>query len=160
MKSRRFLCWIGLSVALGFTAAVSGQTYYVSPTGSDINSGTSPGSPWQSLSKVDSTTFAPGSQILFQSGGNWYGQQLSASSSGTPTDPITYGCYGSGPNPTFWGSVVVPASSFEPVAGEPDTYFYPTTTTVNAFLVNHQFTDNASLVSSQTTDAGNISYVE
>jgi len=160
MKSRRFLCVIGLSVALGFTGSAWGQTYYVSPTGSDSNTGTSPNSPWRSLSKVDSTNFAPGSQILFQSGGDWYGQQLSASSSGTPSDPITYGSYGSGANPTFWGSVVMPASAFEPVAGEPDTYFFPTATPVNAFLVNHQFTDNASLVSTQTTDAGNISYVE
>ncbi|MGD0388795.1 MAG: hypothetical protein ABSC42_07560 [Tepidisphaeraceae bacterium] len=151
---------IGLSVALGFTGKVWGQTYYVSPTGSDGNSGTSPSSPWQTLSKVDSMDFAPGSQILFQAGGNWYGQQLSANSSGTPSNPITYGSYGSGANPTFWGSVIVPASSFEPVSGEPDTYFYPTTTPANAFLVNHQFTDNASLVSGQTTDAGNISYVE
>ena len=160
MKLRRFLCLIGLSAALGFTGQAWGQTYYVSPAGSDSNSGTSPSSPWQTLSKVDSTAFAPGAQILFQAGGNWYGQQLSASSSGTPSDPIVYGSYGSGPNPTFWGSVVVPASSFAPVSGQPDTYFYPTTTPVNAFLVNHQFTDNATMVSSQTTEAGNISYVE
>jgi hypothetical protein len=159
MKSRQCLCLIGLSIALVHTA-VWGQTYYVSPTGSDSNSGTSSSSPWQSLSNVDSTTFAPGSQILFQAGGNWYGQQLTTTSSGTPSDPITYGSYGSGANPIFWGSVVVPSSSFEPVTGEPDTYFYPTTTTVNAFLVNHQFTHDASLVSNQTTDAGNISYVE
>jgi autotransporter-associated beta strand protein len=137
-----------------------GQTYYVSPTGSDSNSGTSSSSPWQSLAKVDSTTFAPGSQILFQDGGNWYGQQLVANQSGTTSQPITYGSYGSGANPTFWGSVIVPSSSFEPVSGEPDTYFYPTTTPVNAFLVNHQFTHNSNLVSGQTTDAGNISFVE
>jgi autotransporter-associated beta strand protein len=159
MKSRRLL-YCATSFALLPLGQAWGQTYYVSPTGNDNNSGTSPNSPWQSLSKVDSTNFAPGSQILFQAGGNWYGQQLSASSSGTPSDPITYSSYGAGPNPTFWGSVIVPASSFEPVAGEPNTYFYPTTTPVNAFLVNHQFTDNANLVSNQTTDAGNISYVE
>src|ERR1700683_1347544 len=106
MKFRRFLCLAGLSAALGLTGSVWGQMYYVSPTGSDSNDGTSPSSPWQTLAKGDSTTRAPGSQILFQDGGNWYGQQLSASSSGTPTDPITYGSYGSGANPTFWGSVV------------------------------------------------------
>ena len=137
-----------------------GQMYYVSPTGSDSNGGTSPNSPWQTLTKVDSTTFSPGSQILFQDGGNWYGQQLVANQSGTPSQPITYGSYGSGANPTFWGSVVVPSSSFEPVSGEPDTYFYPTTTPVNSFLVNHQFTHNATLVSGQSSEAANISYVE
>ncbi|MGA2440725.1 MAG: autotransporter-associated beta strand repeat-containing protein, partial [Tepidisphaeraceae bacterium] len=159
MKSWRVL-YCATSFALSPLGQAWCQVYYVSPTGSDSNSGTSPNSPWRTLSKVDSTNFAPGSQILFQAGGNWYGQQLSASSSGTPSNPITYGSYGAGVNPTFWGSVIVPASSFEPVAGEPNTYFYPSTTPVNAFLVNHQFTHNASLVSNQTTDAGNISYVE
>jgi autotransporter-associated beta strand protein len=152
--------YLATSLALAPIGQALGQVYYVSPTGSDSNSGTSASSPWQTLAKVDSTTFSPGSQVLFQDGSNWYGQQLAPISSGTVSQPITYGSYGSGANPTFWGSVNVPSSSFEPVYDEPDTYFYPTTTTVNAFLVNHQFTHNASLVSGQSTDAGNISYVE
>jgi len=43
-------------------------TYYVSPTGSDVNSGTNPNVPWGSVAKVDATTFQPGDQILFQYG--------------------------------------------------------------------------------------------
>jgi hypothetical protein len=136
-----------------------GQTYYVSPTGSDSNSGLSPESPWQSLSKVDSTTFAPGSTILFQDGGQWY-DQLTATSSGTTSAPITYGSYGSGTQPIFWGSNVVSPSAFQPVSGAADTYTYSTDTTVNSFLVNHQFSYSASLASGSSTDATNISYVE
>jgi len=160
MKSRRAL-YLATSMVLAPAGLALGQTtYYVSPTGSDSNSGTSPSSPWQSLNKVDATSFAPGSQILFQDGGNWYGQQLVPDSAGTASQPITYGSYGTGANPTFWGSVIVPSTSFQPVYDEANTYYLPTTTTVNSFLVNHTFTNNASLVSGVTTDAGNISYVE
>ncbi len=151
---------IVLVICCGLAGQAAGNIYYVSPTGNDNNSGISANSPWQTLSKVNSTSFAPGSDILFQDGGNWYGQQLIASSSGTPSDPITYGNYGTGTDPTFWGSVVVPATAFEPVANATNTYFYPTTTTVNSFLVNHQFTHSASLVSGLSTAAGNIGYVE
>ena len=134
-----------------------GTTYYVSPTGSDSNNGTSPGSAWQSVTKVDDTNFSAGDQILFQDGGNWYGS-LNATSSGTTSQPIVYGSYGSGTDPTFWGSNVVSAASFQTVSGT--TYSYASSTAVTSFFVNDQFTHSAALVSGQSTDAGNISYVE
>ena len=176
---RRCLQLFALSIGLAataFTRPAAAQTYYVSPTGSDNNSGTSASSPWQSLSKVDSTTFAPGSQILFQAGGNWYGQQLVASSSGTVNDPITYGMYGTGADPTFWGSVPLNSSQFQPVAGSSNTYFMPTTTVDNTWASyspaantsapvtsvfnNGQFLNSAALATGQSTDSANISYVE
>jgi autotransporter-associated beta strand protein len=132
-------------------------TYYVSPTGSDSNTGASPLTPWQSVTKVDSTNFNPGDQVLFQTGGNWYGS-LNATSSGSASQPIVYGSYGSGADPTFWGSDIVPGSSFQPVSGT--TYTYSTSTPVTSFFVNDQFAHSAVLVSGQTTDAGNISYVQ
>ncbi len=172
----RFYRALAIAAGLGIASVAFGQTYYVSPTGSDSNSGTSASSPWQSLSKVDSTTFSPGSQILFQAGGNWYGQQLVASSSGTTTAPITYGMYGTGAAPTFWGSVPLNNSQFQPVAGSSGTYFMPTTTVdstwasysptvtasapVTSVFNNHQFLNSATLATGQTTDSTNISYVE
>ena len=42
----------------------SGSTYYVCPTGSDSNDGRSAAAPWQTLAKVASTTFVPGTSIL------------------------------------------------------------------------------------------------
>jgi autotransporter-associated beta strand protein len=143
----------------GLAPRALATTYYVSPTGNDNNTGTSSSSPWQSVTKIDATTFQPGDQILFQAGGNWYGS-LNATSSGTAASPITYGSYGSGADPTFWGSNIVSASSFQPVSGATNTYTYSTSTPVTSFFVNDQFTHSASLVSGQTTDAGNISYVE
>jgi len=149
---------IAIAVAAGCQCALA-TTYYVSPTGSDSNSGTSTSSPWQSVTQVDNSTFQPGDQILFQTGGNWYGS-LNASSSGTTANPIVYGSYGTGPNPTFWGSNIVSSSSFQPVAGAADTYTYSTPTQVNSFFTNDQFSVSAALASGQTTDAGNISYVK
>jgi hypothetical protein len=110
---------------------------------------------------VDATSFAPGSTILFQDGGNWYGSQLIAQS-GTPAQPITYASYGSGPSPTFWGSVPISYSALEPVAGTVSgtTYFIPMNTPVNAFFINHQFTQNADLLTNSTSQAANIAYVE
>ena len=133
-------------------------TYYVSPTGSDSNTGASPLTPWQSVTKVDNTNFNPGDEVLFQAGANWYGS-LSATSSGSVNQPIVYGSYGSGADPTFWGSDIVPGSSrFQPVSGT--TYTYSTSTPVTSFFVNDQFAHSAVLVSGQTTDTGNISYVQ
>jgi hypothetical protein len=138
------------------------QTYYVNAlTGSDSNTGLAPGQAWQSLTNVDDTNFAPGASILFAAGQNWYGT-LTATTSGTAVNPITYGAYGAGTNPTIWGSDPVVASAFtgiDNVSGD-ETYTYSTATTVNSFLVNHQFTHSASLVSGQTTDAANVTYVE
>src|ERR1700722_2957939 len=135
-RSHGALC-IAVSTVFGYAAAARGQaTYYGSPTGSDTNPGLSPSQPWASLAKVDSTNFAPGSTILFQAGGNWY-DSLNVPSSGTPTAPITYGSYGAGPNPTFWGSNILNASAFTQIAGTPasdPTYSMTYSTTVNSMF--------------------------
>ena len=39
--------------------------YYISSSGSDTNPGTQ-ALPWQTINKVNSTTFSPGDEILFQ----------------------------------------------------------------------------------------------
>ncbi len=94
-------------IAAPSAAASVGTTYYVSTSGHDANSGTSPSSPWASLSKVDGTTFQPGDRILFQAGDSWTGQ-LWPKGSGTSGAPITIGSYGSGNKPSFAGAGQVP----------------------------------------------------
>ena len=74
-------------------------TYYVSSsTGSDSNSGLSPSSPWQSLSKVNTVTLAPGDEVLLKDGDTWTGQTLVPQGSGTASAPITISDYGGMPN--------------------------------------------------------------
>ncbi|GAB3168298.1 hypothetical protein GCM10027059_30690 [Myceligenerans halotolerans] len=86
--------------------AATGTTYYVSATGSDTNTGTSSDQPWRSLSKVNSTTFQPGDEILLRSGDTWTGQ-LWPKGSGTDGEPITIDRYGSGAKPSIAGGGTV-----------------------------------------------------
>lgn len=79
-------------------------TYYVDATGgNDGFAGTSTGSPWQTVGKVNSSSFLPGDQILFKRGETWY-EALAIPSSGTAGQPITFGAYGSGDLPLFDGT--------------------------------------------------------
>jgi hypothetical protein len=76
--------------------------YYISATGNDSNNGTTTGTPWQTLSKVNSTTFTAGDQILFKKGDSFYGS-LTIAYSGNSGNPIIYDSYGTGDNPIITG---------------------------------------------------------
>ena len=78
--------------------------------GSDSNDGTA-GNPWLTISKVNSYTYTPGDQILFNRGDTWR-EQLTVPSSGDGSTgaghgPITIGAYGSGVKPIISGADVV-----------------------------------------------------
>lgn len=79
------------------------KDYYVSNSGNDRNSGTSPSRPWKTISKVNKSWFNPGSVIHFKCGDVWREQLVAAS--GNAGGYITYTSYGSGPKPLFLGSV-------------------------------------------------------
>ena len=94
-----------LLVALfGFLSNVIGQTtYYIdSVDGSDSNNGLSEGAAWQSIGKVNQSTFLPGNRILFKSGREFSGK-LIPPSSGDSSNPITFGKYGGVTRPTING---------------------------------------------------------
>jgi hypothetical protein len=82
--------------------------YYVSPTGSDSNSGTSAATAWQNISRVNqiSSSLQPGDKVLFQRGGTYRGK-LTISSNGTAAAKIEVGAYGTGARPIIKGSVAV-----------------------------------------------------
>jgi Fibronectin type III domain len=87
----------------GELATKFNTTYYIDDVnGSDTNDGLSEGQAWQSLDRVNSTTFQPGDAILFKSGGKWTGQ-LWPKGSGTEGLPITIGKYGDGNLPLIQG---------------------------------------------------------
>ena len=74
-------------------AQIAGQTYYIdSQNGDDANSGHSAASAWKTLTKVNSTTFAPGDRILFRSGTSFTGQ-LWPKGSGKEGAPIVIDKY-------------------------------------------------------------------
>jgi len=77
--------------------ASGGTVYYVSPSGRDSNSGTAPTAAWQTIAKVDATTFQPGDSVLFQGGSTFSGSiTFGAASRGAAASPITVGSYGTG----------------------------------------------------------------
>ena len=77
--------------------------YYIDPSGNDLNSGTSTSTAWQSIAKVNASTFSPGDNILCKRGGTWTGQ-LHPLGSGNSTSQITLGAYGTGAKPLIDGA--------------------------------------------------------
>lgn len=76
--------------------------YYVSNSGDDDNIG-SESAPWQTIAKVNASSFAAGDNIYFNKGDTWY-EELVIPSSGVSGSPITIGSYGSGAAPIIDGS--------------------------------------------------------
>ena len=74
--------------------------YYISTAGSDTNDGLTTATPWQTLSKVNGFTFAPGDIISFNGGQAWTGTgsapALTIAQSGSSGSPITINSYGTG----------------------------------------------------------------
>jgi hypothetical protein len=69
--------------------------YYVSPSGDDTDSGTSPAAAWRTISRVNQATFLPGDSVLFQGGATFTGSLVfGPADAGTPTNPITISSYG------------------------------------------------------------------
>lgn len=72
-------------------AAGATTTYYVSSSsGNDGNSGTSPGSAFRTIAKVNTLNLQPGDQVRLFCGDLWRNERLVASKSGTAAEPITF----------------------------------------------------------------------
>src|SRR5438128_6668622 len=95
LRRHVFIClaltiWVGAAMAQT-NATCSGTTYYVSNSGSDINSGTSTGSSWKTIAKVVSfeSSLVAGDCVLFQRGGTWSEQFNITHINGASGSPIT-----------------------------------------------------------------------
>ena len=91
MKRLLFVC------CLFICNAIHAKSYYISAAGSDVNSGTSPASPWQTISKVNSFTFALNDSILFKRGNIFYGGIVVRGAN------LNFGAYGTGAKPIISG---------------------------------------------------------
>lgn len=87
----RRLC-LALALLLSSTAAFA-TNYYVAYDGNDNNDGLSFSTPWKTIDKVNSQTFAAGDQILFKNGGVYRGT-LRILQSGAVGNPIVLGTWG------------------------------------------------------------------
>jgi len=101
IKQTLLVLLLGHCSLLNFAA-----TYYVSNAGNDSNSGLSTSLPWQTLTKVNSSAFKPGDQILFKCGDTFYGT-IVVSGTGNSSLPVTYSSYGSGNKPVITGFTTI-----------------------------------------------------
>ena len=98
-----------ISLFIGFVPIVSaaGTTYYVdSAAGNDDSNGKSTNTPWKTLTKVNSVTFAAGDQILLKADCLW-SRQLVLHGSGTACSAKQAGVYGTGSKPIINAGGVV-----------------------------------------------------
>jgi hypothetical protein len=91
--------------------AAGATTYYVSPSGSDSNNGTSPTTPIKTLGRASGLGLNPGDQVLLERGATFSGK-LAVWRSGTAGAPITIGAYGSGSNPIVTGDCLEVGGSY------------------------------------------------
>jgi hypothetical protein len=80
---------------------VSGARYVDSAGGNDANPGTSPAAAWRTLARVSGAALNPGDRVLLKRGAAWTGETLAITRSGSGTNPIVIGAYGSGPLPVI-----------------------------------------------------------
>jgi hypothetical protein len=94
-----------LAISILTACSLYATDYYVSPTGNDNSNGTSTGTAWKTITRVNNSAFSyqPGDRILFQRGGTWRGEVIMGTS-GTGAQNITIGAYGSGAKPLIKGS--------------------------------------------------------
>lgn len=90
--------------------------YYVSNTGSDAANGLTTGTAWQTVAKVNSSTFVAGDSVLFEKGGIWR-ETLTMPSSGSSGNHIITGSYGTGNKPSINANDVVTSWSSESLNG-------------------------------------------
>lgn len=78
---------------------LKGRIYYVSTKGNDANDGLSPETPIQTLEAIDSLIIEKGDAVLFERGCIWRIYEIFNVRTG-----VTYGSYGEGRKPMFYGS--------------------------------------------------------
>jgi hypothetical protein len=94
---------VNLETSTKLRLAAVGTSYYVdSSGGNDANNGSSAGTAWRSLAKVNGFTFQPGDELLFKAGEVWSGQ-LHPKGSGNSANIIAIDQYGTGNKPRFDG---------------------------------------------------------
>ena len=90
---------VGSSGGVGtFTpVAITGRTFYVSPSGSDSNDGTSPDRAWKTVRQVNwHGELQPGDGVLFEGGATFADDTLMPEQGGAAGRPIVFGSYGQG----------------------------------------------------------------
>jgi len=85
------------------TLFCSATNYYVKNAGSDAANGLTPATAWQTINKINTSTFSAGDTIFFNKGDTWR-ETLTVPSSGSLIHYIVFTSYGTGDKPRILGS--------------------------------------------------------
>ncbi|MBN1950891.1 MAG: cadherin domain-containing protein [Bacteroidales bacterium] len=115
LKLGSSLGWIAVVGIVAFQLLIPSEVlatnyYFSTIRGNDGNSGTSPGSPWATISKMQSTvnSLKAGDVIYLERGSVWYKAELDFQyRKGTSSNPIRIRPYGEGPMPILSGEKVL-----------------------------------------------------
>ena len=80
-----------------FTTTLQAKNYYISAAGNDTNDGLTTSTPWKTINKVNSFSFASSDYILFRRGDTFYGGIEVKNAN------LTYDAYGTGAKPVITG---------------------------------------------------------
>ncbi len=81
--------------------SANATNYYVSTSGNDASAGNSPSTPWRTLAKVCTFTFAANDSILLKRGDVFFGAIT------VTRNNLNYGAYGTGERPLITGFVTL-----------------------------------------------------
>jgi hypothetical protein len=137
-----------LTLALFIGPVWAGTTYYVSPNGNDAADGTSPSTPFRTLSRASQLSLGQGDSLLLERGGVWRAQQLIVRfANGSADQPVTVGAYGTGAAPKILGSIDVNDADWTPVPNRPNVYRNTVGRAANAFYDADRFVTRFTSVS-------------
>ena len=89
------------------SSALLANTYYLSPSGDDANSGLSISSAWKTIQKLNTINLLPDDSVLFEGGSSFTGNiYLDVNDAGTPMQPVFIGSYGNGRATIFGGNSI------------------------------------------------------
>lgn len=110
---------IGIGIDIG--GAVGNSTpkfdYFIDQiNGIDANDGLTPATAWQTIAKVNASSFVAGDRIGLKAGDTWK-ETLTVPSNGEEGNPIVIGKYGSGAKPILNGSDIITGWTPENITG-------------------------------------------
>ena len=100
---KRLILIVAVLILLGFIPLLATEDYYVKNGGDDEALGTSDETAWETIQKVNDSSFNAGDNIYFKRGSAWYANCLEIWDGGSDGNPITYGAYDSGEKPIISG---------------------------------------------------------
>jgi hypothetical protein len=89
--------WLSLLIIWSAAGIARSAAFYVSPSGQDTNTGTSPAAAWQTIIRANNQILSPGDQLFFQGGMTFSGTiYFGPFAGGTAGSPVLISSYGAG----------------------------------------------------------------